>query len=159
MGVKGFSLVEVLVAMALVATSVVGLAELFSIASRVTAISRADTVETIAAATKMAELRALPWTYDTNSGAAVSDAGLAVSGSGTLTSSTGGYVDYVDGAGRLVSAGVAVPPQGVYVRRWSILPLPSDPANSLVLQVVATRVTRPQARDVHFLSILARTAQ
>lgn len=156
MSVKGFSLVEVLVAMALVASTAVGLAELFSLASRVTQASRIDTGATFAAEAKMAELRALPWAYDAaGAGTRVSDAGLAWSPAASLTANVDGFVDYVDAAGR----GGLARPQGVYLRRWSIQPLPGDPANALVLQVVASRTTQPQSRDVHLISILARTAQ
>lgn len=160
MSVRGFSLVEVLVAMALVASSALGLAELFALASRVTQASRIDTVMTMAAETKMAELRGLPWAYDAaGSGAPLSDPGLATSPSSTLRVNTGGYVDFIDGAGIVVGTGTTVPRQGVYLRRWSILPLPADPAHTLVLQVVAAPVTRPAARDVHLISVLSRTAQ
>ena len=61
--------------------------------------------------------------------------------------------------GGAVGAGVSVPREAVFVRRWSIQPLPADPANGLVLQIVATRVTQPAAREVHLVSILARTAR
>lgn len=146
--------------MALVATSAAGLAELFSLASRVTQESRIDTGATFAAESKMAELRALTWAYDAaGTSVPVSDAGLAWSPASTLTANVDGFVDYVDVAGAFVGGGVLPPRQGVFVRRWSIQPLPADPANTLVLQVVAARVTRPQSRDVHLISILARTAQ
>lgn len=146
MCVKGFSLVEVMVAMALVATCALGLAELFALSSQVTQASRVETMATMAAVSKLAELRARTWVAD-------------ISPATSLTSSVDGFVDYVDGAGGAVGSGVSVPREAVFVRRWSIQPLPADPANGLVLQVVATRVTQPAARDVHLVSILARTAR
>ena len=155
---KGFSLVEVLVAMALVSTTAVGLAELFAVSSRVVLASRVDTVATFAAESKMAELRGLTWTYDpAGTGLSVADADLAWSPSSTLAGNVDGFADYVDASG--ASLGTQPTPARVYVRRWSIRPLPSDPANALVLQVLATRATRPASRDVHLVSILARTAQ
>jgi prepilin-type N-terminal cleavage/methylation domain-containing protein len=172
--VKGFSLVEVLVAMALVATSVVGLAKLIAIATRVTQESRIDTVATMAAEAKMAQLRSMTWAYDAaGSGALVSDAatdvsvdppsaggaGLSWSPVSSLQSNVEGYVDYVDAAGAYAGRGAAPPRSAVYLRRWNIQPLPSDPAHSLVLQVTASRVSRPQSREVHLISILARTSQ
>lgn len=160
MPVKGFSLVEVLVAMALVVTSAIGLAELFSLASRVTQESRIDTGATFAAEAKMAQLRALTWAYDTaGTGTPLSDAGLSVSPAAALTANVDGFADYVDAAGASVPNGAEAAGRRVYLRRWSLQPLPSDPANALVLQVVATRATRPQSRDAHLISILARTAQ
>jgi prepilin-type N-terminal cleavage/methylation domain-containing protein len=156
--VKGFSLVEVLVAMALLATTALGLAELFALSDRVTLASRVDTVATMAAQSKMAQLRALTWRFDA-AGGPVSDAGLAISPASSLTTSTDGYVDYVDAGGASVGAGAEVPPEAVYLRRWQIQPLPSDPGHTLVLQVVAARVTQPAARDAHLIAILARTSR
>ena len=155
---KGFSLVEVLVAMALVATSALGLAELFALSSRVSQESRIDTAATLAAETKMAQLRALTLVWDT-SGAPVASSGLAWSAASTLTMNVDGFVDYLDEGGGVVGVGVQPPRTAVYLRRWSIQPLPADPANAVVLQVVAARVTRPNSRDAHLVSILARTAQ
>ncbi len=152
-------MVEVLVAMALVAVSAAGLADLFVLSSRVTHASRVETVETMAALGKMAELRSLTWAYDAGgSGAPISDPGLSISPASSLAVSAGGFADYLDASGAVIGSGVQPPPQGVYLRRWSIRPLPAD-GNALVLQVVATRVTSPQARDVHLISILARTSQ
>jgi hypothetical protein len=107
----------------------------------------------------MAELRALTFAYDASgSGVPVNDARLTVSPASALVADIDGFVDYVDSAGAVVGAGAAER-LGVYIRRWSIQALPADPANALVLQVVATRATRPAARDVHLVSILARTAR
>ena len=40
-------------------------------------------------------------------------------------------------------------PSAVFVRRWSVVPLTHDPDRAVVLQVVASRVTRPAAHDAH----------
>lgn len=160
--------------MALVATSALGLAELITLSSKVTQESRIDTVTTLAAEAKMAQLRAMTWAYDAaGTGAPVSDvstdvsvdptsaagAGLSWSPATSLQANIAGYVDYVDASGAYAGRGADPPPGAVYLRRWSIQPLPSDPAHSLVLQVMAARVSRPQSRDVHLVSILARTSQ
>ncbi len=50
-----------------------------------------------------------------------------------------GYVDYVDGFGRIIGGGSTVPAQAVYVRRWSVEPLPTNPNNTVILQVLVTR--------------------
>ena len=154
---KGFSLVEVLVSMAVIATGAAGLAELFVLSSRLTQASRIDTVATFAAASKMAELRALSFTWNP-AGAPVTDAQLAASPAGSLWSDTAGCADFIDGSGHVLAVG-APRAQAVYVRRWQIQPLAADPANALVLQVTSAPVTRPGARDVRLVSILARTAQ
>jgi hypothetical protein len=51
-----------------------------------------------------------------------------------------GYVDFLDEAGAWVGTGPEPPPRSVFVRRWSIDPIPSDPDNLLVLQVFVTTV-------------------
>jgi hypothetical protein len=63
--------------------------------------------------------------------------GLLTSPAGTLTSNVTGYVDYLDGNGRWIGRGPSAPPPAVYVRRWSVRPLASDPDNTLVFEVVA----------------------
>lgn len=147
MCVKGFSLVEVMVAMALVATCALGLGELFALSSQVTQASRVKTMATMAAVSKLAELRARTWVAD-------------ISPATSLTSSVDGFVDYVDGAGGAVGAGVSVPREAVFVRRWSIQPLPAESGERIgVADRGDARQAQPAARDVHLVSILARTAR
>ena len=146
---------EVLVSMAVIATSAAGLAELVVIASRATQASRIDTAATFAAESKLAELRALSFVWDAAS-APLTDPALAISPSSSLSTDAPGFIDYVDATGQRVAEGL--PGSRVYVRRWSIQPLPADPLNTLVLQVVAAPMTTPRSRTVHLVSILARTA-
>ena len=67
--------------------------------------------------------------------------GLSVSPAGTLSTSTSGYVDYLDGRGRWVGTGTGLPPGVVYIRRWSVEALQSDP-DTLVFHVLVTTVRR-----------------
>ena len=54
-----------------------------------------------------------------------------------------GYVDYVDASGvSLGGAAVTPPPGTIYIRRWSVEPLPPG-SSAIVLQVLVTR-TRPR---------------
>ena len=55
---------------------------------------------------------------------------------GTLTSNVDGYVDYLDGGGRWVGRGGSSPATAVYIRRWAVRPLASDPDDLIVLEVV-----------------------
>ena len=159
-GVKGFTLVEVVVSMALVATTAVGLAGLFVVSAKATRRAQVDTVALFAAESKMAELRASTWAYDlAEAGAPVSSALLAVSPDAALTSSIDGYVDYVDGNGVIAGLGAQPSSVAVYLRRWSVRALPMDPANSRVLQVVAAPVTAPESTAAHLVSILTRVAR
>ena len=150
---SGFSLVEVLVASAILVTALVSFVELFGASLRATAAARSGTEAMMLAVQKMEQLRSLIWTYD-DAGAPVSDftadttmsperpsggTGLSPSPSDVLGRSTDGYVDYVDSRGNLLGGGTTPPPRASYLRRWSIVPLPADPANTLVLQVLVTR--------------------
>jgi prepilin-type N-terminal cleavage/methylation domain-containing protein len=66
--------------------------------------------------------------------------GLNPSPDGTLDANTAGYVDYLDRNGNWMGNGAVMPPAAHYARRWAIEPLPTNPHNTLVLQVrVLTR--------------------
>src|SRR5438477_928790 len=149
---RGFSLVEVLIAITILTASVVSLAQLFAIATRANSGARATTYASVLAQQKMEQLRGLAWGFDPQ-GLPFSDistditvipersnggVGLSLSPGNALSISTAGYCDYVDAFGNSLGGG-SVPPAGtVYIRRWSIEPLPADPADSLVLQVLVT---------------------
>jgi prepilin-type N-terminal cleavage/methylation domain-containing protein len=112
-GSKGFSLVEVVIAAALLATSLVALAELFAVAVQNNAAAKNATFAAALAAQKMEELR----------GDAVSAPSSA--SANALRVPTDGYMDVVDQNG------------STYIRRWSIEPVPGSSA--VVLQVLVTR--------------------
>jgi type II secretory pathway pseudopilin PulG len=125
------TLVEVLVAMAIVVVAVLGATELFGAAIRATRAARHLTSATALAVQEMEQLRALTWGVPE----------LASSPSGALDRNTPGYVDFLDAAGRWVGAGPVAPGSAAFVRRWSIARLPEDPDDTLVLQVLVTRAT------------------
>lgn len=153
-------MIEVLVAMALVATTAAGLAELFVVAARATQRSRVDTLAVFAAESKMAELRGAIWSYDLSlDGAPQSSAALALSPAAALTSNVDGYIDYVDNAGLVAGAGLVPPSAAVYLRRWSVQPLPTDPTHTRVLQVVTAPVATPNAITAQLVAILTRVAR
>ncbi len=141
--VKGFTLVEVLIAMAILAITGAGLLGLMNISGLAVRDARIDTVETFAAQSKMAELRADPATYF----------------GGSLSANLAGFADFVTADGAFAGSGAPQPRSAAYLRRWRVAPAPLDPANTLVLQVVATRVGRANARDVHLISLLARAVR
>ena len=152
-GDRGFSLLEVLFATTMLVVGVAGLAQLFALSTRTNTSARATTFASLLAQQKMEQLRGLTWGFDTlglpltdtstNIAAAVESptggTGLTPSPTGTLGSNTNGYVDYLDATGKSLGSG-SNPPQGtVFVRRWSIEPLPTNPNNTLVLQVLVFR--------------------
>ena len=57
----------------------------------------------------------------------------------TLTTNTNGYVDYIDRFGAILGGGTTPPASTVYIRRWSIDPLPTNPNGTIVIQVMVTR--------------------
>lgn len=154
---SGFSLIEVLAATALLATAVVTLAQLFAVSTRSNLSARNTTYATVLAEQKMEELRALTWGFDT-AGLPVTDittntavnpetpaggTGLAPSPAAALQENTSGYVDYVDRFGAKVGTGGTSPPSdALWTRRWSITPLPTNPNNTIVLQVLVTPARR-----------------
>jgi hypothetical protein len=149
---RGLSLIEVLVATAIFVTGVVALFQLFIAAHAANRAARGATGATVLAAQKMEQLRGLTWGFDA-AGLPVSDtttdttvlpftsagSGLAPSPPGTLQQNTAGYADYLDQQGAWVGRGSAIPDGAVYIRRWSVEPLPTDPANAVLLQVLVTR--------------------
>ena len=152
-GERGFSLLEVLFATTMLVVGVAGLAQLFALSTRTNTSARATTFASLLAQQKMEQLRGLTWGFDTlglpltdtstNIAAAVESptggTGLTPSPTGTLGSNTNGYVDYLDATGKSLGSGSNAPQGTVFVRRWSIEPLPTNPNNTLVLQVLVFR--------------------
>jgi len=150
---SGFSLVEVLVALGLIAGALVALAQLFAISTESNLASRTTTYAVALAEQKLEELRALTYGFDAG-GMPVTDlqsdtsaspetpsggTGLNPSPGTVLAQNTPGYVDYLDRAGSKLGGGSQPPGGAIYTRRWSIEPLPADPANTIVIQVLVTR--------------------
>jgi prepilin-type N-terminal cleavage/methylation domain-containing protein len=157
--VPGFTLVEVLIALTLLAGSLLVVAQLLSVAARAGDASRETTVATTLAAQKVEQLRSLARGMSPD-GTSVDDvesdvaewpnrpsggAGLAVSPPGTLADNTPGYVDYLDEAGRWVGSGGSPPGRAVFARRWSIEPAAAALPGALVLRVAVWRRARPWA--------------
>ena len=72
-------------------------------------------------------------------------AGLNPSPSTALDQNTPGYVDYLDTFGNYAGTGATPPGNAEYIRRWSIQPLPTNPNNTLILQVLVTTVATEQS--------------
>jgi len=150
---RGFSLLEVLVATSILAVALAALAQLFVASVKNNSVARNGTYTAILASQKMEQLRALTWGFDTlglptsdtttdtsvSPEAAAGGTGLAPSPSNTLQTNTDGYVDYLDAYGNSLGGGATVPDGTAYIRRWFIEPLPTNPNNTLVLQVLVTR--------------------
>ena len=111
---RGFSLVEVLIASAILIVALLSLAQLLSLATAANAAARRATFSTVFAADKLEALHTLTWE--------------------SVRRQTGESVDYLDRSGGPVESAAAA----TYARRWIIDPLPGDPNNSLVIQVIVS---------------------
>lgn len=133
-------------------TGIIALAQLFIIATTANRQARSTTSTMLLAQQKMEQLRSLSWGFDvlglplsdTNTDISVfpftqTGSGLAPSPAGTLTQNVAGFVDYLDQYGNWLGTGAAPVANTIYIRRWSIEPLPTNPNNTLVLQVLVTR--------------------
>lgn len=148
---SGFSLAEVLVATGLLTAALMSLAQLFGIAVQSNLSARNETFSTVLAEQKLEQLRALAWGFDelglpisdttTNTGVQPEEpfggTGLAPSPEDSLLTNRDGYVDFVDQWGNIVESRND---GAVYFRRWSVEPLPTNPNNTLILQVVVGRI-------------------
>ena len=156
-GERGFSLLEVVIAVGLLAVLSIGIAQLFGMATKANYGAKGQTSTALLATEKMEQLRGLAWGFDQGPnalGLPVSDLvtnlstdpatagglGLNPSPGGTLDTNVTGYVDYLDRNGQWVGNGQGPPRTAVYVRRWAVDPLPTNPNNTLVLRVRCTTV-------------------
>lgn len=159
---RGFSLVEVMFSMAILMAIALGVVQLFATATKSNLNAKGQTSTVTLAVQKMEQLRGLTWGFDlTGLGLPLSDTttnlaqdpptndgrGLNPSPAGTLDANTDGYVDYLDQFGAWVGTGAMPPATAYYIRRWSIEPLPTNPNNTLILQVMVTTVATEQARQ------------
>lgn len=150
---RGFSLVETLVATTIMTVALSSLAQLFLISTKANQSARITTGASVLAQQKMEQLRGLTWGFDII-GLPLSDTtsdltvvpeqptggpGLTPSPDRTLRRNVDGYCDFLDERGTPVGSGTNPPPGTVYIRRWSIEPLPTNPNNTLILQVLVTR--------------------
>ena len=149
----GFSLLEVLVATTMMAVGLTALAQLFAVSTRTNYSAKTTTYAAVLAQQKMEQLRGLTWGFD-NLGLPITDTstnvsvvpeqanggtGLTASPANSLGQNTTGYCDFLDRDGKSLGTGTTVPGNAVYIRRWSVEPLPTNPNNTIVLQVLVTR--------------------
>lgn len=157
----GFSLIEVVVSMAILTVVSLGVAQLFAASTKANIIARGQTSTMALAQQKMEQIRSLTWGFDANGeGLPVSDTSTNLSvypmtkdGTGldpspwdSMEQNTPGYVDFVDAGGNWVGTGKTAPGDAVYVRRWSIQPLPTNPNNTLVIQVMVSQLAQENSR-------------
>jgi len=162
-GDGGFSIIEVVVATSLLTVAVLALAQLFTISTRANVSAKTTTFATLLAQQKMEQLRGLTWGFDAlglpqtdtttdislvpEAQAAGGRRGLSPSPVGALGQNTPGYCDFVDKNGNTLGACGTPNPAAYYVRRWAVEPLPTNPNNTVVLQVLVARNLSRGAAD------------
>ena len=128
---RGFSLLEVLIASSILTVGLVSLAQLLAMEVATNAAAGQTTYAALLAAQKMEDLRAANWE--------------------SLEGSAGEFVDYIDRAGRSFEGTPAI---AEFTRRWSVDPLPADPKNTLLIQVIV----RTRRGDTRIVGLRTRTA-
>ncbi len=148
---RGLGLIETTIATGIAVVGVVGLAGLFVVGAMADQNSRKTTYSTVLAHQKIEQLRGLMFAYD-GTGLPVTDGTTDISvdppvtgnacppacgliPGGSLGQNDDGYVDYLDAQGQSLGGGPNTPATTAYTRRWMITPHPSNPTNTLVIQV------------------------
>jgi len=154
---RGFTLIEVLVASALVVSVIGGLAQLAAKGVAQSHAARTSGGALALAQGKLEELRAAPWAYDAGGGP-VSDPALAESPADTLLADRDGWCDAADEFGRQVAT--ADVRGAAYRRRWFIARFDAANPDTLVLKVcvqsVASALAASGRPDACVSSVLAR---
>jgi prepilin-type N-terminal cleavage/methylation domain-containing protein len=157
---RGFTLIEVVIALGLLTVVSLGVAQLFAVSTRANLVAKGRTSANALAEQRMEQLRSLTWGFDAEGlGLPVSDTttnltvfpptpdgtGLNPSPATALETNAPGFFDYLDANGAWVpSADTAA-----YVRRWAIRPLPTNPNNTLILQVLVAPLGDELVRQVN----------
>jgi type II secretory pathway pseudopilin PulG len=164
---RGFSLVEVAIAMLLLMTVATGLVPMMTMSVRAVRDARTQSMAAALAAQKLEQLRALCWAFD-DFGVRVSDVmtrlnrdpfgtggpGLGTSPADALERDAPGFSDFLDRWGRWVGETGPAPPAAVFRRRWSVGPVVGAGPDSLALQVVVEPVA--PGRPVRMMTMVTR---
>jgi hypothetical protein len=139
----GFTLIEALVALCLLACVALGLADLTARAVNITGRARQQALMIALAQQRLEQLLGLGWGLgDGVTAMPVADMGTDLSGSSPTTGGFGlaaspvnalaadstGYSDFADRRGNWLGSGPAMPPGAAFVRRWRISRVPSTTA-------------------------------
>ena len=155
---RGFSLIEVIVSLGLLSVVALSVAQLFAVSTRANFVAKGRSSSTALAEQKMEQIRSLTWGFDSEGlGLPVSDTttnlavfppaqngtGLNPSPSNALDANVPGFFEYLDENGGWVAAAG----EAAYVRRWAIRPLPTNPNNTLIIQVLVSPQADERARE------------
>jgi prepilin-type N-terminal cleavage/methylation domain-containing protein len=158
----GFTLIEVVVAVAVLVTVLAGVAGVWAMTATSTRAAREQTLAMQLARDKLEQLAALTWTVRSLGGSDVlaSDVTTNVSrhpattdGSGTRPSPTDSlgtsrstYADYLDARGRWLDAGPSPPADARFVRRWWLARTGAGSSEMLLFQVLVATVSAAEGQ-------------
>ena len=152
---RGFTLIETLIATALIVTAVAGLAQLFALSVRFTRDSGQFGVALVAAQDKLESLRSVRFDYD-ESGHLVTDPVLHPSPPDSLMLDVNGYVDWLTDGG----AAINTPNGAEYVRRWRVSEMAAAEPAAVAIDVCVFRLPAvnapPSSADACLATIRVR---
>jgi type II secretory pathway pseudopilin PulG len=147
---RGFTLLETLIATGLIVAAVAGLAQLFALSVRFTRDAGQFGVALVAAQDQLESLRSRAFGYDEN-GEPLTDPLLQASPAGTLAANVGGHFDWLDERGTtLADSGGAA-----YVRRWRVSEIAADDPATIAIDVCVYHVPGVNSTPAHADACLA----
>lgn len=158
---RGFSLIEVMIAVSLLAFGVSAVAQLVLASARAQRAATDATLAQVLARARLEQLRGLAWTSDAGvvpisdwatdlsvtPPSAAGGTGLGVSPGSALLTNVNGYCDFLDARGTWLAGGTRAPAGTAWVRRWAI-DLPVTLADTVRVQVLVVPVERAAADRV-----------
>lgn len=158
---RGFTLIEVAIAVAVLMTVLGGIAGVWAMAAASTRAAREQTLAMQLARDKLEQLAALTWAVQSVGGvdvlasdvttnvsrvpATTDGAGTRASPPDSLGTSRATYADYLDARGRWLSAGPSPPADARFVRRWWLARTGTGSSEMLLLQVLVATVSADAA--------------
>ena len=146
---RGFTLVEVLVALGILVAAALATAQMMSAAALAIHATRTHTITASLAAQRMEQLLAVEWTDLTPTPPTALDENVA------------GCVEFLDPDGRVIGTRATPPANAAFVRRWAIgTPLEAPDARVLSVLVRGLAADRAGARghpgEARLLTVRAR---
>ncbi|MEP6782653.1 MAG: hypothetical protein ABI983_03225 [Acidobacteriota bacterium] len=132
--VRGFTLLETLIATGILVTALAGVAQLFVLGTQLTRQSITSGVALVSVQDKLEALRGLPFAYDAD-GSAITDPALQISPPTSLAEDVEPYVDRVDGTGVSRES----EDEAAFVRRWRVSALGDTQPDAVSIEVCVFR--------------------